>query len=184
VPGTSGGSTAIRDQADLLFVLERDEKDPERKWRRRLRCAKCRIAAEPEDRWFGIRGHRGYVTLTEASPPATVGPKPRIRLEVADQALEALRDAPQAMSQGAIARALGREKGDRTLRRALEVLVEQHAIVPTRDGYVLGGGNSASATPATPPPWRGGGSPCLKGADDTPVAPESATPTPTLPEAA
>jgi RecA-family ATPase len=38
------GSTATRDQTVLLFVLERDERDPERKWRRKLRCAKCRIA--------------------------------------------------------------------------------------------------------------------------------------------
>lgn len=62
------GSTAIRDAADLLFVLERVPDDPERRWRRRLRCAKCRIASEPEDRWVGVRGWRDQVALTEAAP--------------------------------------------------------------------------------------------------------------------
>ncbi len=42
--------------------------DPERRWRRRLRCAKCRIAPEPEDHWVGVRSWHTQVTLTEAEP--------------------------------------------------------------------------------------------------------------------
>jgi hypothetical protein len=170
------GSTAIRDQADLLFVLEREERDPERKWRRRLRCAKCRIAAEPADRWFGIRGHRGYVTLTEAAAPETGGPKPTVRLQLAEDALDVLNAADGPMSQGAIARALGREKGDRSVRRALDHLTEKHAVIPTGDGYIAGGGNNGSATPATHPLLRGGGSSLRSSAADTPAATVPATP--------
>jgi hypothetical protein len=171
------GSTTIQDQADLLFVLERDEKDPERKWRRRLRCVKCRIASEPEDRWFGIRGHRGYVTLTEAAPPDSVGPKPRVRLELADQALDVIRKADGPMRQGAIARALNREKGDRSVRRALDLLVERRDVLPTGDGYIAKGGKKPSATPATPATKGGGGRPLRSRSADTPGGNGSATPT-------
>jgi len=173
------GSTVVRDQADALYVLERVDKDPERRWRRRLRCSKFRLGPEPEDLWFGIRGHRGYVTLTEATAPETPGPTPRVRLELADRALDVLRTADGPMRQGALARALGRDKGDRSVRRALDILTERGDILPTGDGYLPRGGKSASATPATPALARGGGSPLpLRGADDTPVAAPSATPKP------
>lgn len=64
------GSTAIRDAADMLFVLERVKDDPERRWRRRLRCSKCRIAPEPEERWLGLKTTGGRVRLEEAEPYA------------------------------------------------------------------------------------------------------------------
>jgi AAA domain len=146
------GSTVIRDQTDVLFVLERDERDPERRWRRRLWCDKFRLGPEPEDRWLGIRGHKGYVTLTEAAPPDTPGRKATVREDVADQALAVLRSADGPMSQSAVARAIGRDKSDRTFRRAFDDLVEDRKeVIATGDGYLLaGGGTNVNATPATP----------------------------------
>ena len=170
------GSTAIRDQADLLFVLERVDSDPERKWRRRLRCAKCRIAAEPDDRWLGIRGHRGMVTLTEAAAPDAGSPRPRVRHVLADQIRDLLSAADEPMTQGAIARAVGREKGDRTVRRVLDTLRENAEIVAVEGGYI--GGGKSPMPPMPPHPLAGGGGNHLfRGLPTPPVADQLATPT-------
>ena len=61
------GSSAIEDQADLVFVLEHVARDPDRN-RRRLRCVKFRIDEEPPPIWLR-RGHVGeHVTLDAAEP--------------------------------------------------------------------------------------------------------------------
>ena len=170
------GSTSIRDQTDVLFVLERDDRDSEKRWRRRLWCDKFRLGPEPEDRWLGIRGHRGYVHITEAAPPET-GRKAAVRDEIADQALAVLRAADGPMSQSAVARAVGRDKSDRTFRRAFDDLVEDRKeVVATGDGYIaVGGGTNVNATPATPlPPLASEGVAAapvyVVGAADTPDA--------------
>ena len=180
------GSTAIRDQTDVLFVLERDEHDSEKRWRRRLWCDKFRLGPEPEDRWLGIRGDKGYVFLTEAAPPEG-GRKATVRDDVADQALAVLRAADGPMSRGAVARAIGRDKSDRTFRRAFEDLLEtRKEVIATGDGYLpVGGGTNVNATPATPlPPLASEGVAAapvpVGGAADTPDAtgwhPSDATP--------
>jgi hypothetical protein len=140
-------------------VLERDERDPERRWRRRLRCAKCRIAPEPEDRWLGIRGYRGHVTLTEAAAPETPGRGAAVRDQLADDALAVLRAVKGPMRQGAIARRLGRGKSDGSVRRALEALVEDERVVLTGGGYLAAPGVlQTPPAPLAPPVPAGGAS--------------------------
>jgi hypothetical protein len=146
------GSTAIRDQADLLFVLERDDRDPERRWRRRLRCAKSRIAPEPDDRWLGIRSHRGRTHLTEAAPPEPPERATAARDELADRILDHL--AGHGPTRRAdLARALGRSPKDGTIRRAIYRLVDAGDVVRAGgDGYTLTaeGANGPDGTPGTP----------------------------------
>jgi hypothetical protein len=146
------GSTTIRDQTDILYVLERLDKDPERKWRRRLRCGKCRIAAEPPDHWLGIRSQRGAVYLTEAAPPDQPGRPATARLTMADNVLDLLRRTP-GLERPDIARALGLATGHSTLRRALTQLTNGGSIVQTPGGaYWPEGATSPSDNLLTPPP--------------------------------
>lgn len=131
------GSTVIHDQADLLFVLERDKRDPEQQSRRRLRCSKCRIAEEPEDRWFTIRRWHGQVTLSEAEPYDPKGAPAPKRTAAAEDAYEVAIAADPPMKRAAVLRALGKDPRDRTYRRALEGLVEDGRLVLTEnDEYV------------------------------------------------
>lgn len=174
------GTTAIRDQTDLLFVLERDEKDPERRWRRRLRCAKCRIAEEPEDRWLGIRSWRGEVVLTEAeAPEPDMRPAPK-RDPLKAEILNAL-GAGGPMKRPDLARALGRQPQDATLRRALKELVDDRRVVAVGDRYAAAetGVNPPDDTLDTPLAGHGveGPSPSVGGGpDDTPgVTPDDET---------
>ena len=145
------GSTSIRDQTDVLFVLERDDRDSEKRWRRRLWCDKFRLGPEPEDRWLGIRGSKGYVFITEAAPPEG-SRKATTRDDVANQALAALLAAGGPMSKSAVARAIGRDKSDSTFRRAFDDLVENRKeVIATGDGYLPVGGVTNEMTPLTPP---------------------------------
>jgi hypothetical protein len=87
------GSSAIEDQADLLFALGRSANDPERRTRRFLETVKCRIDEEPETRWLKIHADRGAgtVSLSEAEPFEGEGRPAPIREERGrklDQALE------------------------------------------------------------------------------------------------
>jgi hypothetical protein len=121
------GSGSIHDQVDLMFVLERDETDPDRRVRRRLRCAKCRIDAEPDDRWLTVKPWRGQPTLHEA---AAYEPKPRAaeqRDQLAEQIVAVLA-ANGPIGTRAVARRLDRPPDDRTVRRALQQLHEHREI--------------------------------------------------------
>jgi hypothetical protein len=134
------GSTAIQDVADLLFVLERVDGDPEARWRRRLRCAKCRIAAEPEDRWLAIRSWRGQLTIATAEPYGQAREAP-VRNKLADEALEFIRQHGR-VSRAAVARGLGRDESDGTTRRALKQLVDTGEVVHDEAGYRVATGQS------------------------------------------
>lgn len=118
------GSSTLHDQADLVFVLERDKKDPQRRWRRRLRCSKARICEEPEDRWIGLKTHGGTLTITEAEPPAHEGKRTKAD-DLADEALETLKAADGRLTGAEVARRLERPKSDGTVRKALDKLAEQ-----------------------------------------------------------
>ncbi len=64
---TVRGSSAIEDQADLVFVLERVKGDRERD-RRQLRAIKYRIGREPEPAWLrlAVDGNRVAIVGAEA----------------------------------------------------------------------------------------------------------------------
>lgn len=152
------GSSAILDQTDLMFVLERDPQDPERHWRRSLRCVKCRIDAEPPPRWFGIRLERGELFFTEAEPFRTERAAPR-REETAEDVLAMLgRDG--ALSRADVAHKLGKSPSDGTLRRAFAELEAAGRIAALGDLWTLATGSAGNpgspSLPACHPPVGGG----------------------------
>jgi len=165
------GSTAIRDAADLLFVLEREPNDPERRWRRRLRCAKCRIAEEPEERWLGVRSWHGQVTLEEAEPfePGVTARDPEdVADDLAERVLATIAEH-HPRSRNALTKLVrGRRENILAALRAHE---EAGTVRPTPEGYEVvperreppgnhpsealgGGGSRAGGRPEGPPPWE------------------------------
>jgi biotin operon repressor len=142
------GSGAIHDQADLMFVLERGEKD--NRWLRRLRCAKCRIDAEPEDRWIAIEPRRDSLVLVEATAPKRRQRRADVQDQVCDDALSAVREADEALSGAEIARRLHRPKSDNTVRRAVKKLERAGLLIRQGDsGWGLPPGETATPLPAT-----------------------------------
>jgi hypothetical protein len=64
------GSSALEDQADIVWVLERLANDPERKTRRRLRNTKMRVDVEHAPIWLDFKVTAGFMTMAEAVPYA------------------------------------------------------------------------------------------------------------------
>lgn len=151
------GSSVLHDQADILFVLERDDKDPHRAWRRRLRCSKARICEEPADRWLGLRVSRGELTITEAEPyePETRGAP--VRSDLADELLVELRDAAGPMSRSALAQRVGRTATDGTVGRALDALAALGTAIRTPTGWTLPTPDGNPGNPPSRPPLAAGG---------------------------
>ena len=91
------GHSALRDQTDNLYVLERDRRDPEHRTRRLLHCdpsrdGKMRLGPEPEDRWLYIDPSRGFLSIEEADAPAHIeAPGPTRDEQLADDVLGVLR---------------------------------------------------------------------------------------------
>jgi hypothetical protein len=139
------GSEAIRDMADMLFVLERHAKDPDARWRRAVRCVKCRIDEEPEERWLGIRRQRGELFFTEAAPFNSDRAAPR-RDQVEQEVINILR-RDGATRRADVARKLGREPSDRTVRRVFDDLKDAGRIAPIGDTWqvVIGADDKATS---------------------------------------
>lgn len=166
------GSGAIRDQTDLLFILERVEQDPLR-WRRRLRCSKCRIAQEPNPRWLGFKPWRGQLSLTDAAP-ATGRAAPKTDA-AAEQALAVLVDADGPISRAEIARRLDRRKDDSTVRNALERLEKAGRAAREKTGWRAVADETTTRSEHTPEPPAGKGHPGgVTDADDHPNHPTEA----------
>src|SRR5205823_10607672 len=105
------GHSALRDQTDNLFILERDRRDPENRTRRLLhadpaRDGKMRLGPEPEDRWLYIDPSGGFLSVDVAEPPACIEPGPTAAELLTDDVLDVLRQAKEPTSQADIARAL------------------------------------------------------------------------------
>jgi AAA domain-containing protein len=148
------GSSAIRDQLDLMFVLGRAKGDPEARWRREMRCSKCRIADEPAPRWIGIKHHRGEIALTEAAP--FTSEKRTKAHEVADE-LEAVLKAHGPMRPASLAAHVERKRNDGTFARALDLLSTEGRAFLTGDGWSVAsvakrrhGDSGDGVSPASP----------------------------------
>jgi putative DNA primase/helicase len=129
------GSSAIRDGTDLLFKLGRVKEDPEARHRRFLETVKCRIDEEPETSWLRIESDRtvGSVYVGEAEPYEGGTGGATVRAELAEELSELLDDEPRTMAS--LARELGRDPKDATVRRALKVLEEGGRARRTEDGW-------------------------------------------------
>jgi archaellum biogenesis ATPase FlaH len=121
------GSSAIKDQADALFGLLRDDNDPDV---RRLTCrggkGKMRYAPEPADRFLAISPKDGGVT--ETIEPAD-DDEQSVRVDLEDGILSNLPG-----NKSGVAAALGRNLQDWSFRKAWEALVQAKTI--DRDGNI------------------------------------------------
>jgi 5S rRNA maturation endonuclease (ribonuclease M5) len=145
--GEYRGSTAIGAAVELGFTLARIDGDPMAGTRRRLTCWKSRPAPEPAERWLTIKkGDGGEILLFEAAPY-----EPQRDAPVRDEVEEALRDlvegcqvpggtkgvgtlAPPPWTTAALARAVGRDPKDGTVRRAIQRLAEAELLCRNGDG--------------------------------------------------
>jgi hypothetical protein len=142
VGGEYRGSTAIGAAVELGFTLRRHEGDPDARTRRELVCWKSRPAPEPPPRWLALEHDGERVLLGEAEPFKAERPTPAAD-EVAAGILATLNGKP--MSAAGIAKAIGRDKTDRTVRRVLEQLAEQGRVRRLPDG--MWGGSHGSHDP-------------------------------------
>jgi AAA domain len=144
------GSSVIADQTDLLFALGREAGDPQQRTRRKLYTGKCRIDEEPDARWVAILANRalGLVTVDAAEPYEPDG-SARPRDSLRDDVLELLTKSAQSGAQ--IARSLGRDKTDGTVRRVLDDLQADGLAEKRPGGWGLPVANPYEmATVATP----------------------------------
>jgi hypothetical protein len=132
------GSSALEDQADAVFVLERIAGDPEHRTRRRLRCTKMRPDREPQPLWLSFKPVAGFMTLAEADPYTGPGGDGE---SVAPSAAEVLAGVMRALgpkvradggwSPKKLAEAVGTTQNQGTFKVALASLVDPGEWVAT-----------------------------------------------------
>jgi hypothetical protein len=167
--GDYRGSSVMRDQTDMMFVLERHQMDPDGRNRRALRCVKCRIAEEPKTRWLSIKHHRGELALYEAAPFEPGEAARPVRDELEQQILGIVADKGP-ITRGNVAKELGREQRDATVRRAMKELLEDGTLLKLADHRYVAAGTEGVNQPLTPSDPQdtldlGGGCHPLKGND-------------------
>jgi hypothetical protein len=126
------GSTAIGAAVEIGFTLSRHEDDPEKRTRRRLACWKSRPAPEPEMRWISLEPRDGMILLGEVEPYE--GEAGRRRDELREEILAVLTGIAQ--SQARIARTVGRQPSDGTVRRVLKDLEADGLAAKRADGWI------------------------------------------------
>ncbi len=159
--GAYRGSSAIRDQTDMLFVLGRREGDPEGKTRRYLHADKMRLAEEPEDLWLKFEYADERMSLEPAEPYGGSRRAPKVADNLADKIVANLTGEPEGVSQSELAARLGRcGSDDKNLKAALAKLSLGGQIdrerpgepwrltTPQADGGVVG----TTPTGEVPPP--------------------------------
>jgi DNA-binding transcriptional ArsR family regulator len=120
------GSSAITDQVSISHEMLREALPGADPHLRRLRCEKMRIDREPPDMWLSIDAKDGRLAVTASDAPTALPVSGTARVDVAAEVLDALASGP--MSRPVIATALGRDKKDGTLRRALQQLDEAGSV--------------------------------------------------------
>ncbi len=146
------GHSALRDQTDNLYVLERDRRDSENRTRRLLhadpaRDGKMRIGPEPADRWLYIDPSDGLLSIDLAEPPAGIDATPTRDEQLAGEILDVLRQAQEPLSGGAIAKTLGRTRTDGSVRRTLDSLAADSEAEHTPQGWCAKRANTPAGTP-------------------------------------
>jgi hypothetical protein len=128
------GSSALEDQADMVWVLERLPDDPESATRRRLRCTKMRDDVEPEPLWLSFEQAGDYLTLGGAEPFGG-GHNEETRARRRGEVLAAL-SVDEPRSGHGIADETGIPKT--TTQRILEELEERELATRTDAGWLRG----------------------------------------------
>ncbi len=124
------GSSAIEDQADAVWVLEKVTGDPQRKTRRRLRNTKQRLDEEFAPQWIDFKVIAGVMTMSEAEPfdtPDSDAGEPRESMaDRLAREIEALREKVTedgGWAMGQLAAAVGRSVDDRAFKDARDRLL-------------------------------------------------------------
>ncbi len=129
------GSSALRDQTDMLYLLGRCDGDPEVKTRLYLRADKMRLAAAPEDLWLQLHYANGRMSLEPADPYGGSSSAPTVKEIIADQIEAHLVANPEGVNRADLARHVKRSRDDGTVRRALDQLdIEGRANRPEHRG--------------------------------------------------
>jgi hypothetical protein len=118
------GSSAIEDQADIVFVLEKVEGDPDMATRRRLRCTKMRVDREPGPLWLQFKKTAGFMTMSEAEPFERSADEPRAHEALADRIREMAGEVNGGMSPADLAKRLGCDREGRPFKDAVRLLIE------------------------------------------------------------
>jgi archaellum biogenesis ATPase FlaH len=153
------GTSAIRDQTDLIFRLQRVKGDPDGRTRRKITTVKCRIEEEPEPRWVQIVADRarGLVSVDEAEPYEEEHARPRDTHQ--EDVLDALGGI--ARSERSITKAAGLART--TVQRILADLEAEGLAERTPDGWVAHPGVAHGGGPPGPPPANGSSKPNVGG---------------------
>ncbi len=132
-PGGYRGSTAAGASVENVLELDRDDHDEDRR-RRRLRNPSCRYAQEAADRWLRIEADpehgRLLIEIAEPFKSASTGGQSELRREIEDE----LGNMPRALAS--IARAVGKDPKNRTVRKALDALAEDGIARKEATGWV------------------------------------------------
>lgn len=118
------GSSAIEDQADIVFVLEKVEGDPEVATRRRLRCTKMRVDREPAPTWLQFKKVAGFMTMSEAEPFERAPDEPRAHELLADRIRELSGEVNGGVSPGELADRLGCSRKLQSFKDAVQLLID------------------------------------------------------------
>lgn len=144
------GSTGIGAAVENVLELVRLQDDDDRR-RRRLRNAACRYAQEAPDLWLRIEGDvaRNLVLVEPAEPfdGRREDEEPQRGTPVQDQLVDRVRGVLkiEPQTQATIARALGRDARDQSVRRVLKALAASGDASKSAAGW-----SSVSRGVATP----------------------------------
>ena len=132
--GSYRGSSAIGASAELGFTLARAEDDEDRD-RRSLACWKCRPAPTPSRAWLRLSVERGMVFIDEAEAPDDTSEEPATPVvsQLTTRILAAANG--NAMTVADIARAVGRQPKDGSVRNALSALERGGEMRRTDTGW-------------------------------------------------
>lgn len=124
VNGAYRGSSAIGASAELGFTLARSDADPEDSPRRYLATWKCRPAEKPPRRWLRLSVEAGRVFIDQADPPEEEEPaKPApVTEELTPRVRAVLGEQPMSLAD--VARGVGYDPKNRSVRRVLDALLE------------------------------------------------------------
>jgi archaellum biogenesis ATPase FlaH len=136
------GASAIGASVEHLLTLERATGDRDATRRRLSNRDGCRFDAEAPDQWLRIEADPNLdVVLVEAaepfeSPDEQPMAQAPVRELLSSQIERLLGDVPQ--TQAAVARALGRNARDQSVRRALRALADQGRAQRCEQGWKRG----------------------------------------------
>lgn len=162
---TYRGSSVTEDQVQIRWHLTREVRDIEN--RCKLSNDKMRVAEMQPDRWIEIEPNGAH--LADAPDPDDIGGP-----ELMSPVLDALQAADVPLNLSDVARAIGRDRTDGSVRRALDKLLQSERIEKVGGKYApldvpvpvpgISSGGTPECAADVPPAHKAAHSPTRKGA--------------------